>query len=181
MKQCPKCDAGLQPTDLGPVEVDECRECKGVWFDTDELRQAKDAADSDLNWMDFEIWKHEARFQSKPSTRECPNCQKPMVSLRYGDTEVEIDYCQSCRGTWLDRGEFEKIIESLEEELLTKSFSEYVKESVQEAREILTGPESVLSEWKDFAKVFKLMQYRLFVERPKLLESIINAQRGPFR
>lgn len=24
---------------------------------------------------------------------------------------VEIDYCQSCRGVWLDRGELDKIIE----------------------------------------------------------------------
>ena len=181
MKQCPKCQTGLQAADIGPVEVDECRECKGVWFDTDELRQAKDATDTDLNWMDFEIWKHEDRFESQPSARKCPSCEKPMVSLRYGETQVEIDYCQSCQGTWLDGGEFEKIINSLEKEILTKSFSEYVKESLQEAREIVTGPESFLSEWKDFATVLRMMQYRLFVEHPGLLEAIINAQRGPFR
>lgn len=181
MKQCPKCQADLQAADIGPVAVDECRECKGVWFDPDELRQAKDATDTDLNWMDFEIWKHEDRFESKPSPRECPSCEKPMVSLIYGETEVEIDYCQSCQGTWLDSGEFEKIIDSLEKELLTKSFSEYAKESLQEAKEIITGPESFLSEWKDFTTVLRLMQYRLFVEHPRLLESILNAQRGPFR
>ncbi len=56
-----------------------------------------------------------------------------------------------------------------------------MKESLQEAREIVTGPESFLSEWKDFATVLRLMQYRLFVERPRLLGTIIAAQRGPFR
>jgi len=181
VKQCPDGHAGLQAKDIGPVEVDECQECKGIWLDSDELRQTKDATDSDLNWMDFEIWKHEDQFESKPSARDCPSCRKPMVSLRYGETEVEIDYCQSCRGTWLDQGELEKIIESLEQELLTKSFSDYMKESLQEAREIVTGPESFLSEWKDFATVLRLMQYRLFVERPRLLETVIAAQRGPFR
>ncbi|MEM9550358.1 MAG: zf-TFIIB domain-containing protein [Pseudomonadota bacterium] len=31
-----------------------------------------------------------------------------MMSERNG---VEIDYCPSCRGVWLDRGELDKIIE----------------------------------------------------------------------
>jgi Zn-finger nucleic acid-binding protein len=39
----------------------------------------------------------------------CPVCNVPLVmSERQG---VEIDYCQQCRGVWLDRGELDKIIE----------------------------------------------------------------------
>ena len=39
----------------------------------------------------------------------CPVDQTPLVmSERQG---VEIDYCPSCRGVWLDRGELDKIIE----------------------------------------------------------------------
>lgn len=39
----------------------------------------------------------------------CPSCRIPLVmSERQG---VEIDYCQTCRGVWLDRGELDKIIE----------------------------------------------------------------------
>lgn len=40
----------------------------------------------------------------------CPNaCPTPLVmSERQG---VEIDYCPTCRGVWLDRGELDKIIE----------------------------------------------------------------------
>ena len=30
---------------------------------------------------------------------------------------VEIDYCPTCRGVWLDRGELDKIIERSAEEL----------------------------------------------------------------
>ena len=29
---------------------------------------------------------------------------------------VEIDYCPECRGVWLDRGELDKLIDSVEEE-----------------------------------------------------------------
>ena len=180
-KQCPICRIELKAKVIGPVEVEECRRCHGTWFETDELKRAKDATDEDLHWLDFEIWKHADQFESKASPRECPAGHEAMVSLRYGKTSVEIDFCKSCRGTWLDEGEFEKIIASLEEEVLAKSFSDYVKESLEEAREIVTGPESFLSEWKDFSTVLRLMQNRLFVEHPKLLQTILAAQKGPFR
>ncbi len=40
----------------------------------------------------------------------CPVCQT--VDLRMTDRQgVEVDYCPSCRGVWLDRGELDKIIE----------------------------------------------------------------------
>ncbi len=40
----------------------------------------------------------------------CPNCKDTqlVMSERQG---IEIDYCQQCRGVWLDRGELDKIIE----------------------------------------------------------------------
>ena len=177
MKQCPACQDELKPNSIGPVEVDECQGCKGVWFDKDELRRAKDATAPDSNWMDFEIWKHKDQFKSAASDRQCPACQKPMVSVQYGGTVVVIDYCQSCQGTWLDIYEFKRIIEALEGELLTKPFSDYVKEAIQEGIEIISGPESFVSEWKDFSTVLRLMQYRLFVENPALLDTVTGVQR----
>lgn len=39
----------------------------------------------------------------------CPVCKTGLtMSDRSG---VEIDYCQTCRGVWLDRGELDKIIQ----------------------------------------------------------------------
>ena len=39
----------------------------------------------------------------------CPNDGTPLVmSERQG---IEIDYCPTCRGVWLDRGELDKIVE----------------------------------------------------------------------
>ncbi len=39
----------------------------------------------------------------------CPVCNTALtMTERQG---VEIDYCQQCRGVWLDRGELDKIIE----------------------------------------------------------------------
>lgn len=41
---------------------------------------------------------------------KCPTCQSVelVMSERQG---VEIDYCPSCRGIWLDRGELDKILD----------------------------------------------------------------------
>ena len=41
---------------------------------------------------------------------KCPTCKEPdlIMSERQG---IEIDYCPTCRGIWLDRGELDKIIE----------------------------------------------------------------------
>jgi len=44
----------------------------------------------------------------------CPTCPKStlVMSERSG---IEIDYCPTCRGVWLDRGELDKIIERVNE------------------------------------------------------------------
>lgn len=40
---------------------------------------------------------------------KCPSCTTELKpSDRAG---IEIDYCPSCRGVWLDRGELDKIID----------------------------------------------------------------------
>jgi uncharacterized protein len=52
---------------------------------------------------------------SAPASMACPNCGVALVmSERQG---VEIDYCPSCRGVWLDRGELDKIIERASREM----------------------------------------------------------------
>lgn len=40
----------------------------------------------------------------------CPTCPQSVLVMadRAG---IEIDYCPTCRGVWLDRGELDKIIE----------------------------------------------------------------------
>lgn len=44
---------------------------------------------------------------------KCPNCIAVdlLMSERQG---IEIDYCPSCRGVWLDRGELDRFIERAE-------------------------------------------------------------------
>jgi uncharacterized protein len=49
------------------------------------------------------------RNQEQVSAMLCPTDKTPLVmSDRQG---IEIDYCPTCRGIWLDRGELDKILE----------------------------------------------------------------------
>jgi len=40
----------------------------------------------------------------------CPICKTAMIILEYDD--VEIDYCPSCAGCWLDQGELELLLDT---------------------------------------------------------------------
>lgn len=51
--------------------------------------------------------------QAAPPARSlgllCPACRVALVMTERQN--IEIDYCPTCRGVWLDRGELDKIIE----------------------------------------------------------------------
>jgi Zn-finger nucleic acid-binding protein len=101
-----------------------------------------------------------------------------MLAVNYGPTNIEVDVCFQCRGVWLDSGEFDKIIDALNDELANADFSDYVRASLEEGKDLITGESNLKSEWKDFTTVLRLMQYRIFVEKPRLLGELIDAQKG---
>ncbi len=52
---------------------------------------------------------------------KCPVCKEPTIVLELD--EIEIDYCTSCSGIWLDAGELDLLIEDEKDrELLLSSF-----------------------------------------------------------
>jgi Zn-finger nucleic acid-binding protein len=49
------------------------------------------------------------RSEQAVAAMSCPICRTGLtLSERQG---IEIDYCPTCRGVWLDRGELDKLIE----------------------------------------------------------------------
>lgn len=167
-RTCPICRVALRRAALAGVEIDECPDCKGTWFEDQELELAKDHTDHDLAWMDFEIWKHPEKFRLGERHLRCPDGHGELIEVQYAGTPVTVDYCVGCRGVWLDKGDFANTIQCLEEALTTMSASEYLRASLAEARELVTGPESFLSEWRDLRAVLRLMRFRFFVEHQGL-------------
>jgi Zn-finger nucleic acid-binding protein len=98
---CPKCAVALTPKKLKgrQTEVDFCSKCQGIWFDDGELSSAIGVP---------------ARVLSpSPNAREtavmCPRCTTPLVVFPYPGTMTVIDGCRTCRGVWLDGGEFQEL------------------------------------------------------------------------
>ena len=54
---------------------------------------------------------------------KCPTCKTPelLMTDRQG---IEIDYCPTCRGVWLDRGELDKLIDRATEESANSAASQ---------------------------------------------------------
>jgi Zn-finger nucleic acid-binding protein len=92
------------------IEIDECRKCKGIWLDRDELRILKDKSERDswgtLRWLDDEVDAIDT-MKALPSNLHCPKCSDTLlVSVGFGESEVIINWCPSCCGTWLDQQEY---------------------------------------------------------------------------
>lgn len=180
MMLCPKChDIELKASELQGVRIDTCPACGGSWFDRNELRQARNKADSDLAWMEINLWKDTEGFHVTRESVRCPSCGEKMVSVGYADTGVQIDYCRECGGIWLDSGEFSSIIKVLEHDIDNMTASDFLKESIREAEELIGTSEKFGEEWKHFKTVIKLLEYRVFAEH-RTLARIIENFRSPF-
>ncbi len=180
---CPDCQSSLRQTDYRGIAIEECPECRGRWFDRDELRKAKDRTDDDLRWLDFDPFGEEAApFEVRSEGRQCPRCVMAMSSITYETSGVVIDKCGNCHGIWLNHGEFEKIVEHLEQIVSSETASQYIRDAGTQFSQIATGPEGVISEIRDFLAVLRLLELRLAVEHPRIADA---AQRiysiSPFR
>jgi len=172
----------LGANNIGGLEIEECAGCGGTWFEEEDLRKAKDQADPDLVWMDFEIWKHPEKFAVSVTPLQCPRCKIDMAAVEYDTSNIEVDYCLRCQSVWLDSGEFEKIIETLEGELLDKDVPDFITASLREAKQVISGPESLFSEWRDFVTVLRMLEYRVLSNNPRIARALASIQiSDPFR
>ena len=101
---CPKCALPLvQKRFKGrPADVDYCQKCQGVWFDDGELSSIIGVPARNLS----------APANARPSALQCPRCAKLLVLFPYPGTMTVIDGCRTCRGVWLDGGEFQELAKS---------------------------------------------------------------------
>jgi len=172
-KVCPICKVPLSSSILYNAEVDYCPKCYGLWFEDQELRLAKDERDKTLRWLDVDIWKDEKKFKVVYGIRVCPVCRVPLYEVYYGKSKVIVDVCRLCRGIWLDRAEFKKIIEWLQGEASYRIINKYAKNLFEEAVEVFIGPETLREEILDFLVILKLLNYKFATIYP-IISGIIS-------
>lgn len=169
---CPLCKIELKKAVFYKTEVDYCHCCLGLWFERDELRQAKDEKDKELNWLDIDLWQEKKKFKISEGIKMCPSCFVPLYQINYGDSQISLDLCNLCEGIWLDRGEFKKIMDYLKIKGHYEIFNNYFKNLLTEALEIFTGPESFQSEFNDFLTLLKVLEYKFLIKHPEIKEII---------
>lgn len=95
----------------------------------------------------------------------CPKCDVGLFILKFND--VEADYCERCRGVWLDTGEFEQLagIAALElRETSATSVKHLCPRCDQSLREVIAGSNITLDRcphghglWFDADELQKLL------------------------
>jgi len=108
---CPRCKTDLQkvviPELNKSIEVDQCNNCKGIWFDYGELQSIEKVVEPVL----FEFRKI-PRKNDQLIALNCPFCDlHPRMNKAEHprDHKVVMDVCEHCNGIWLDGGELEAI------------------------------------------------------------------------
>jgi Zn-finger nucleic acid-binding protein len=173
-KNCPICKTPLSSAIVSNVETDYCPKCLGIWFEEDELRWAKDEKDEDLKWLDIDLWKDEKKFKVAYGIRICPSCRVPLYEVYYGDSGVVVDVCNLCKGIWLDRAEFKKIISYLKEKSKYEVLNKYSENLFKQFIEIIFGPKTFREEILDFITILKLLNYKFATKHPKISDIILN-------
>jgi len=86
--------------------------------------------------MDDEV---EAIEKSKTmsSKRFCPKCSNVnFISTYFGDTKTILDWCPNCHGVWLDRGEFQDVLQHMVDKLNSLTSEEMKSKVYEEINEI---------------------------------------------
>ncbi|MEW6280866.1 MAG: zf-TFIIB domain-containing protein [Candidatus Eremiobacterota bacterium] len=105
-RSCPACERDLDPRLVGPVEVDHCPRCHGLWLDRDELQALRRQANLP-GWLLSGIVGQTPRVPE--GQRQCPCCRRTL-EVHYW-RQVFFELCPACEGMWLDRGELNRLLE----------------------------------------------------------------------
>lgn len=100
---CPVCEVPMKSRSDADITMDVCPQCGGVYLEEGELNAMATGVSGDIEHLTADDIDNDDRFPN----RHCPNCRA--VTMRkmelVGYSGVVFDYCESCHGFFLDRGE----------------------------------------------------------------------------
>lgn len=168
--KCPNCHQTMETKSIGDVTIDECRQCRGMWFDAGEIDAVKDQlAPPELHWAEFELWRKQANFEVAKDPLACPRCaDAALTTITDKETDTVVRFCPGCKGAWMTTEDFNGIVNGLIAELDSRTAAEYLQESLKQASVLLSTKEDPITDWKDFRAILRLLKYRFFVENPTL-------------
>jgi len=103
---CPACGSPMMVVERQGIELDYCSGCKGIWFDSGELKLLSMALGVEIELPD---WSKLPEAQTSEKYRRCPRCDKKMRKNMVG--EVLVDRCPNGHGLWFDGGEMGRFVD----------------------------------------------------------------------
>ncbi len=131
---CVKCNSILDRATFQGLEVDLCPKCGGLWLDRGEITQAAQLPDKELARLRGLL-----RGSSGPppvpteNKGPCPACEGHLSEVMLG--KVHVDYCGTCHGIFLDRGELQDAIDAVRAKDRNTSPSQVIAAAVSAASE----------------------------------------------
>ncbi len=95
------------------ISYERCSACSGIFLDAGELNALVTGMPGDIEFCSIGSDSHADRFPS----RSCPKCPKSEMKkeVLLNHTEIIFDYCEECRGWFLDPQELEQTNATLSE------------------------------------------------------------------
>lgn len=106
--RCPKCASDLRFGPDGDAPVGSCYECWGLWVHTPRLRTIRGPVHGAASALCRATDEFDPS-QAKNTELACPFCPGERLVRQFVRT-VELEWCPSCRGIYLDSGERERLI-----------------------------------------------------------------------
>lgn len=96
------------------IRLDYCHTCEGLWFDHDELAQVLQSLDMPYAIFTMDNILALPRAVAFEPERRCLLCNKTMIKTTLpSNTHVVVDVCPDGEGMWLEKDDYENLIESL--------------------------------------------------------------------
>jgi Zn-finger nucleic acid-binding protein len=121
--RCPTCIAHAHLVQLGPLTIDLCGICGGVWFDKDELAQLPGALDeAELRETATAVLAKVRLASAAARTAKylpCPVCNARMPKHNHLQTSgIVVDRCME-HGAWVEQKDVIRLLDLLEGDTLS--------------------------------------------------------------
>jgi Zn-finger nucleic acid-binding protein len=105
---------------LGPIQLDLCFPCSGVWFDYGELQQLVQAGPSVIRKLGQRLFATQSKAL-KPDNKRCPVCWVPLGAYEFPSMKgIALDHCTLCQGFWVSLESLGQVLIRLEAATATR-------------------------------------------------------------
>ena len=131
---CPKCGSAMAEQEMQGVPFDRCDECHGLWFDHKALDHVLDKSTSGRFLGGTEEFR--STVGATATDYRCPRCKLQTLLSRSHDG-IELDWCETCRGLFLDHDEIRAMI-AWRRSQVSEDRKEFAKELAKESASTIT-------------------------------------------